>query len=106
MLILSDNNVPAPLRKHITDCTVDTAAEMGWAGIKNGDLLNQAVQAQYDIYLTCDQGIPDQQNLSNYDIRIVVLSRQNWPQKRYDESYIELVNLKIAKARKGLLTVV
>jgi hypothetical protein len=36
---------------------------MGWAGIKNGAVLNLA-DGQFDALLTVDQGIEYQQNLS------------------------------------------
>jgi hypothetical protein len=45
---------------------------MGWNGLKNGRLLTQA-QAQFDIFLTLDQGIPYQQNLGEFDIAVFLL---------------------------------
>lgn len=45
---------------------------MGWAGLKNGQLLNKA-KDQFDIFLTTDRNLSTQQNLSQYDIAILVL---------------------------------
>ena len=46
---------------------------MGWAGKVNGVLLRLA-QAEFDVFLTADQKIPSQQNLSTFDIAVVVFA--------------------------------
>ncbi len=45
---------------------------MGWAGIKNGELLALA-QAEFDVFITVDQNLSFQQNLSQFDIAVIVL---------------------------------
>jgi hypothetical protein len=45
---------------------------MGWSGLANGDLLT-AAQESFDVFLTSDRGIPYQQNLPGYDIKLLVL---------------------------------
>jgi len=45
---------------------------MGWAGLTNGELLNKA-QKGFDVFLTNDQNLSSQQNLTKYDIAILVL---------------------------------
>ncbi len=45
---------------------------MGWAGFKNGELLNKA-QKNFDVFLTNDQNLSSQQNLTKYEIAILVL---------------------------------
>jgi hypothetical protein len=37
---------------------------MGWAGLLNGDLLDQAVKAGVEVLVTCDQNIVFPQNIS------------------------------------------
>lgn len=50
---------------------------MGWASIKNGKLLALAEQ-ESDVFLTVDASLPHQQNLSRFNIAVVVLrSRSN-----------------------------
>jgi predicted nuclease of predicted toxin-antitoxin system len=49
-----------------------TVRERGWASLKNGELL-EAAQEEFDALLTTDRGIPAQQNLSRYDLAVVVL---------------------------------
>lgn len=45
---------------------------MGWAGIKNGALLRRATGA-FDAFITVDQGIKFQQDLTGLTLRVVVL---------------------------------
>lgn len=45
---------------------------MGWAGVKNGELLRRA-EAEFDVLVTADQQLPYQQNLSGRKLAIVVL---------------------------------
>ena len=45
---------------------------MGWAGIKNGTLLRLA-EEQFDVFLTVDQNLTFQQNLTGLALCIVTL---------------------------------
>ena len=54
-----------------TNC--QTARFANLAGLKNGRLLEAAEAAGFDILITVDQNIPDQQNLSQRSIAIVIL---------------------------------
>ena len=49
-----------------------TVQQEGWRGLRNGDLLGVAA-AEFDVFITTDQGIPHQQNLGRYDIGFVLL---------------------------------
>ncbi len=46
---------------------------MGWQGTKNGELLRLAA-AEFDVFVTADQNLQYQQNLTGVDIGIVVLA--------------------------------
>jgi hypothetical protein len=46
---------------------------MGWKSIKNGELLALA-EAQFDLFITSDQGLAYQQNLRGRRIAILQLS--------------------------------
>jgi hypothetical protein len=63
MKVLLDACVPRPLRKFLPDHTVQTAQEMGWGQLKNGALL-QAVEPEFDAFLTSDQNLKYQQKVS------------------------------------------
>jgi hypothetical protein len=45
----------------------------GLAGLENGELLTAAESAGFDVFLTVDQGIEYQQNLTRRKIAIVIL---------------------------------
>ena len=71
--VLLDHCVPRPFGRLLAGCTVSTAAEMGWAGMKNGELLDAAQAATFDVLITADQNLRYQQNLAARTIAIVEL---------------------------------
>ena len=54
---------------------------MGWAQLENGDLL-QAAEAAFDAFITSDQNLRYQQNLSGRRLGILVLPTTSWPRIR------------------------
>jgi hypothetical protein len=70
--ILLDECVPRGLKRELSGHTVTTVPEAGWASIKNGALLRLAEQS-FDAFVTVDRGMRYQQNLSAYNIALVVL---------------------------------
>jgi len=76
--ILLDECLPLDFRHHLPGHQVHTAEWAGLKGLKNGQLLREAVSAGYDVFLTTDQGIPHQQNLAQHNIGVLVIrSRTN-----------------------------
>ena len=47
--------------------------------MENGELIQQAEQAGYDVLLSTDKNIRYQQNLTRRKIALVVLGNQQWP---------------------------
>lgn len=76
MRVLLDECVPRRLRQELVSHEVRTVVEMGWAGIKGGPLLRYA-RAEFDIFLTVDQGIQFQQNLSGLGLAVIVLAAKS-----------------------------
>ena len=72
MRLLLDESVPSRLQRALPNHDVKTVVEMGWGGIKNGNLLALA-SANFDAFVTVDKNLPYQQNLSSLPIAIVVL---------------------------------
>ena len=72
MRLLLDECVPKRLRREFVGHEVITATEAGWSGLSNGELL-RAASREFDGFVTVDQGIPFQQNLSNSPIPIIIL---------------------------------
>jgi len=50
---------------------VFTVQEMGWAGIRNSELLIKA-EADFDVLLTADKSLRYQQNLSGLRLAIII----------------------------------
>lgn len=72
MRILLDESVPRRLAGIITGHDVTTVVDVGWAGTQNGELLKLA-SAEFDVFVTVDKNLPQQQQLSQYAIVVVVL---------------------------------
>jgi hypothetical protein len=51
---------------------VKTVPQMGWAAKKNGELLKFA-EVEFDVFLTVDSNLAFQQNLSQFNIAVLVL---------------------------------
>jgi len=49
---------------------------MGWSGLRNGDLLKKA-EDEFDVFLTADSNLTFQQNLSKFDLAVIVLEPQS-----------------------------
>jgi len=79
MRILFDQETPVPLRRHLTRHVVDTAFERGWSSLYNGELLDVAEQEGYDLLMTTDQNLRDQQHLADRPLAIIVLPSTSWP---------------------------
>ena len=58
---------------------MSTAYELGWATLKNGELLAAAESNGFEVFVTTDTNLAYQQNLSNRKIAIVVLTTTSWP---------------------------
>ena len=78
MRVLFDQGVPAPLRDHLRGHEVQTAFELGWSDLGNGELVALA-ESKFDVFITTDRNLPYQQNLAGPRIPIVVLPTTSWP---------------------------
>ena len=72
MRVLLDECLPRRLKRELVGHDVRTAPEMGWASKANGELLALAAAA-FDIFLTSDRNLSYQQNLSAFNIAVIVL---------------------------------
>lgn len=72
MRLLLDESVPAKLRRALPSHAVRTVVEMGWSGVQNGKLLALAA-SEFDVFVTVDKNLPNQQNLNSLPVAIVVL---------------------------------
>ena len=92
MKVLLDHGTPAPLRRVLAGHEVATAYEMGWAQLSNGALLLAAEKA-FDVFVTTDQNLRHQQNLSGRRLAILVLPTTSWPEiQKHSAKVSEAVN--------------
>jgi hypothetical protein len=78
MLVLFDQSTPAPLRGHLEGHSVTEARDRGWDRLANGDLLNAAETAGFEVFVTADKNLRYQQNLTARKIAIVVIGNAQW----------------------------
>jgi len=67
------------LRHSLSHHDVRTTAQEGWDKLQNGALLAAATQAGFDVFVTCDQNMSHQQNMSGRRIAMVVINTNSWP---------------------------
>jgi predicted nuclease of predicted toxin-antitoxin system len=74
MKILLDENIPAKVKFDFgEDHDVFTVRDMDWLGKKNGELLGLAVFNGFEVFITLDKNLKNQQNLHKVDLIIILL---------------------------------
>ncbi|HXA49933.1 MAG TPA: hypothetical protein VNV86_06510 [Candidatus Acidoferrum sp.] len=79
MRVLFDHGTPRSIARALVNHAVTSAKAMGWDRLSNGDLLNAAETAGFEVLLTTDKNIRYQQNLAGRTIAIVVLGNSQLP---------------------------
>ena len=101
MLVLFDHSTPAPLRGHLKGHSVTEARERGWDRLVNGDLLDAAEAAGFEVFVTADKNLRYQQNLSARKLAIVVIGNAQW---RVLRMYVDRVVAAVDAAVAGSYT--
>jgi hypothetical protein len=78
MKIILDECVPSVLKSGLHSRGIVTVQEMGWAGVKNGQLLKLAAP-DFDVLITSDKNLRHQQNLALFDIAVILLPTNQVP---------------------------
>jgi hypothetical protein len=97
MRVLLDECVPKRLRTELTAHAVRTVAEMGWSGIKNGQLLQKAA-AEFDCFLTVDRNLQFQQRIDALPLAVLVIKAL--------DNRIETLRPLMAEGREALASIV
>ena len=79
MKILFDNGTPKPIARSLAGHEIAYARRIGWHEMENGELIQQAEEAGYEVLLSTDKSIRYQQNLTGRKIALVILGNQQWP---------------------------
>lgn len=72
MRLLLDECVDRRLAHDITGHEVSTVVSLGWAGIRNGELLRRAA-GHCDVFVTVDRNLAFQQRIDGLPFAVVVL---------------------------------
>lgn len=76
MKILIDECLPRKPKNELPDHEVQTVPEAGWSGKQNGTLL-RLMAGVFDVFITIDGNLDDQQQLASQPVAFVVLSAVN-----------------------------
>ena len=79
MRILLDECVPVQVRNALVGHEVSTTQKMGWGGISNGELLQRAEQADFNLFIVADKNLRYQQNLKGRKLAILELWTNHRP---------------------------
>ena len=78
MKLLLDENLPRKLKYRFSEnYEIITVPEMGWSGIKNGDLLRLMESKKIQILLSLDKNMSHQQNLEKHKISLIVFDAKD-----------------------------
>lgn len=75
-VVLLDESLPQQLRHELTGHRVSSVAYNGWSALSNGALLAAAEEGGFTVFITGDQSLQFQQNLSASALGIIVLCAQ------------------------------
>jgi len=78
MRILFDQGTPVPLKQYLSGHQIETAFELGWSSVTNGELLS-AAEGRFDVLVTTDRNLRHQQSLAGRKLAVLVLPTTSWP---------------------------
>ena len=73
MRVLFDNGTPRGLASALSGHMVEESRSRGWDTLRNGELLEAAEIAGFQVFVTTDRNLRYQQNRTGRTIAIVVL---------------------------------
>jgi len=77
--VFLDEDVPHKLIPFLPGHDVHTVVSMDWGGVQNGALLVLIEQEGFEVFLTGDKNMPNQQQLAGWSFAVVIMSAINWP---------------------------
>ena len=73
MKLLLDENLPKQLKRDFASHQIFTVRDMGWNGLRNGELLQRMLAEGFHALITFDKNLRYQQNFAKYPITVFVL---------------------------------
>jgi predicted nuclease of predicted toxin-antitoxin system len=77
--VLFDEDVPGKLARSLPRHEIHTVVSMQWGGVKNGALLTLIERERFDVFLTGDKNMEQQQRLEGRPFAVLIMSAINWP---------------------------
>ena len=78
MKILLDECTPRVVKRRLPGHSISTVQEMGWAVVRNGELLAKA-DGVFDVFVTTDKNLRHQQNLKKFKFAVIILPSNQVP---------------------------
>jgi predicted nuclease of predicted toxin-antitoxin system len=105
MKLLLDECVPRRLKRSLANHDVSTVDDVGFKGLKNGELLSSAAYKGFEVLITVDQNVRHQQNRDNLPLAIMVLTAQT---NRFESlsPLIPEVEIALKEINKGEIIVI
>ena len=103
MKVLFDEDVPRKLARFLPGHEIQTVVTRQWGGLKNGPLLRLIEQEGFDVFLTGDQNMSNQQRLEGRPFAVLILSAINWPVVR---PHVEKIAAAIQEAQRGTVELI
>jgi hypothetical protein len=104
MKLLLDECIDRKFAREFVDYEIKTVPQMGWAGVKNGQLLALA-EAEFDVFITVDRNLSFQQKLPQFDIAVIVLQAPSNPLADLKALASKVLPI-LAMATRGKVTIV
>ena len=97
MRIVFDQGTPFPLKQHLAGHQVETAFELGWSRLTNGELL-AAAEGRFDLLVSTDKNLRHHQLLSGRKLAVLVLPTRSWPRLR---AHVPVIVSALASVKPG-----
>ena len=79
MKVVLDEMLPAAVAGLLSGHEVATAKTAGYTGLSNGDLIRRAARDGFDVLLTADRNLPEQQHIPAGNLAIVLVRGSRMP---------------------------
>ena len=103
MRILFDHCAPAPLIPFLPAHEITEAFHLAWHELPDGNLLTEAERAGFELLLTVDKRIVDQQRLRDRRIALLVLESSKWT---IVQRYVRRIAVAVNNAKPGSYTLI
>ena len=100
MKVFFDEDVPRKLARFLPQHDIHTVVSRQWGGIKNGALLKLVAREGFNVFLTGDKSMEDQQQLEGRPFAVLIMSAINWPVIR---PHIHRISAALDEAQPGTL---